>query len=179
MARGSGGGPKSEDGKQVTRGNSLQHGLWSKDVVIPQLEDEREWQALVDGMMAERQPVGVEETEIVQELAFLHWRRRRIRRAENAEILKGIMDMPGMYEPTKRLRGEAVRGDTPEDAAEFDREAERRLVPSEQRMDRIIRYEAHTTRQIEKVDAELRRRQEARMQEEPGKVWVEVRTGEE
>jgi hypothetical protein len=116
---------------------------------------------------------------MVHELAFLHWRRRRVRRAENAEILKGIVDMPSMYEPTARLRGEEIRGDTPAKAAEFQREAERRLLPSEQRMDRIIRYEAHTTRQIEKVEAELRRRQEARRQEEPGRVWVEVREVEE
>lgn len=179
MTRGSGGGPRSDKGKEIAKGNSLRHGLWSRELVIPHVEVEGEWRALLDGVIAEYEPVGTTELEIVVEIAFQMWTRRRIRRAANAEIQRSIQEMPAMYEPSARVRGEAIKGDTPEDAAEFRREAERRLVPDERVLNRVIRYQAHTTRQIEKLEAELRRRQEARRQEEPGTQWVEVRKAEE
>lgn len=149
--------------------------MWARQLVIPQLEDEGEWQSLLDGVIAEYAPVGATELEIVVEIASQMWTRRRIRRAANAEIQRSIQEMPAMYEPSARLRGEAIKGDTPEDAAEFQREADRRLVPDERVLDRVIRYQAHTTRQIEKLTAELRTLQAARQDEETGKTWIEVR----
>ncbi len=179
VARGSNGGPKSDKGKAITRRNSLRHGLWAKQLVIPQLESEGDWLALLNGLTEDYQPEGTAEVETVQEIAFQYWTRRRIRRAIDAEILKGVIDMPAGYEPSARLRGERIAGETAAEAAEFQREAERRLVPNERVMERVIRYQAHTTRQIEKLEAELRRRQEARRQEKPGTQWVEVRRAEE
>lgn len=179
MGQGSGGGPKSRKGKEIASSNSLRHGLWSQQPVIPQIEDEGEWQALMDGVMRDHRPVGATEMEIVQEMAFQLWTRRRIRRAANAEILKSVLDMPSMYRSSARLVGQEIEGDTAADAAEFQREAERRLVPDERVLDRVIRYQAHTTRQIEKLERELRARQEARMQEEPGTQWIQVREAKE
>lgn len=175
MTRGRGGGPKSEHGKAMASRNGLRDGITSRQAVIPQVESEADWLALLRGLTEDYQPEGTAETEIVQEMAFQYWTRRRIRRAINAEVLAGLMDMPARYEPSARLSGEEIDGDTQAAAAEFRREAERRLAPNERVLERVIRYQAHTTRQIEKLEGELRRRQETRRQEAPGTRWVEVR----
>ena len=117
--------------------------------------------------------------EMLEHIAFQLWVLRRIRRATNAEILKAIYDMPSMYEPSARLNGEAIDGDNEAEAAEFEREAERRLAPNEQAMERLIRYEAHATRTLQKLLAEYRALRDAHREDEPGKTWIEVRKVQE
>lgn len=179
VARGSGGGPKSSKGKAIVRRNPLRNGLRSQQLIIPHVEEERDWKALVTGVANELRPNGAMQGEFIEHIAFQLWVLRRVRRATNAEVLKSLVDMPSMYEPSARLSGRDIRGDTEADAAEFQREAERRLVPSEKAMERSVRYEAHAVRTLQKLLAEYRALPSERTDETPGKTWIEVRKAEE
>ena len=64
-----------------TRFNALQHGLLSRYAVLP-WEDRAEYQALLDALVAEHTPQGPTEEHLVEELAGIIWRKRRLRLAE-------------------------------------------------------------------------------------------------
>jgi hypothetical protein len=71
------------DGYQVTRFNALKHGVLSHDTVLS-WENESEYDALFDALIAEHQPQGPTEEHLVEELAGIMWRKRRLRLAEAA-----------------------------------------------------------------------------------------------
>ncbi len=71
------------------RYNALKHGVLSKLTVLPH-EDASEFEGLVSALIAEHQPSGPTETHLVEELAAIMWRKRRVLLAENAEINNGL-----------------------------------------------------------------------------------------
>jgi hypothetical protein len=83
------GGPKSLCGKNRSKYNALQHGLFSKHVRLPG-ESRAEYGSLLSALIDDYQPIGKLETLEVEYLATLLWRRRRIMQVERAEILKEI-----------------------------------------------------------------------------------------
>jgi hypothetical protein len=66
-----------------TRFNALQHGPLSRYAVLP-WEDRAEYQALLDALVAEHSPQGPTEEHLVEELAGIIWRKRRLRLTEAA-----------------------------------------------------------------------------------------------
>ena len=68
---------------QVTRFNALRHGVLSRYTVLP-WEDEAEYQILLGALVAEHAPEGPTEEHLVEELAGIIWRKRRLRMAEAA-----------------------------------------------------------------------------------------------
>ncbi len=68
---------------EETRFNALHHGVLSRYAVLP-WEDRGEYQALVDALVAEHAPQGPTEEHLVEELAGIIWRKRRLRLAEMA-----------------------------------------------------------------------------------------------
>jgi hypothetical protein len=70
-------------GCEVTRFNALQHGLLSRYTVLP-WENEDEYRALLDALVTEHKPRGPTEEHLVEELAGVIWRKRRLRLAEGA-----------------------------------------------------------------------------------------------
>jgi hypothetical protein len=80
-------GPRTKLGKQRSRYNALKHGIFSK-VLLLDGESETEYQSLVAGLRAARQPRGALEESLVENLAVLMWRKRRLLEAERAEIAK-------------------------------------------------------------------------------------------
>jgi hypothetical protein len=66
-----------------TRFNALLHGLLSRYAVLP-WEDRAEYQSLVDALVAEHLPQGPTEEHLVEELAGIIWRKRRVQLAEAA-----------------------------------------------------------------------------------------------
>jgi hypothetical protein len=75
-------------GYQVTCLNALKHGVLSHDTVLP-WECEREYCALLDALVSEHQPQGPTEEHLVEELAGIIWRKRRLRLAEAAAHHRG------------------------------------------------------------------------------------------
>ena len=69
--------------------NALKHGILSQLVVLPH-EDKGQFDTLLSELCEEYQPVGVTECYLVEELAGIMWRKRRILLAEGASINRGI-----------------------------------------------------------------------------------------
>jgi hypothetical protein len=77
------------EGYDVTRFNALRHGVLSRFTVLP-WEDADEYQALVVALVAEHSPQGPTEEHLVEELAGILWRKRRLRLAETAAFRRGL-----------------------------------------------------------------------------------------
>lgn len=76
-------------GTEVTRFNALRHGLLSRYTVLP-WEDVGEYEALLAALAAEHRPQGPTEEHLVEELAGILWRKRRLRLAEAAAHRCGL-----------------------------------------------------------------------------------------
>ncbi len=79
------GEPRTPQGKENSKYNSLKHGIFSK-VVLLKDEPRVEYRALLKGLREHFQPVGTPEEVLVEKLAMLLWRHRRLVAAERAEI---------------------------------------------------------------------------------------------
>jgi hypothetical protein len=88
---------------EETRFSALHHGVLSRHAVLP-WEDRAEYQTLLDALVAEHMPQGLTEEHLVEELAGVIWRKRRLQLAEAA-----------VYR--ERLRKEAANTFNPEQIA--------------------------------------------------------------
>lgn len=73
----------------AVRYNALKHGILSKHVVLPH-EDKNEFDDLLDSLVSEHQPNGATEVHLIEELAGIMWRKRRVLLAEGAKINQGL-----------------------------------------------------------------------------------------
>jgi len=65
-------------GTELSRFNALRHGALSRYTVLP-WEDGAEYAAIVAALTAEHNPQGPTEEHLVEELAGIIWRKRRLR----------------------------------------------------------------------------------------------------
>ncbi|MFU0841006.1 MAG: hypothetical protein ACFWTZ_00040 [Burkholderia sp.] len=79
----------TEGSYALTRFNSVKHGLRSEAAVLPH-ESAEDYASLQQELMDEYQPQGITEKALVQELAATIWRKRRVLRAEAAQVNMGI-----------------------------------------------------------------------------------------
>ncbi len=122
-------------GSELTRFNALRHGVLSRYTVLP-WEDADEYGALVASLVAEHRPQGPTEEHLVEELAGVLWRKRRLRLAGGAAHRRALESAFSSYRDTAKAAlahitkadesvdvGEAVRI-TPADAEEEIRDLE-------------------------------------------------------
>ena len=81
--------PATSSGTALTRFNALRHGVLSRYTLLP-WEDEGEYQDLLSALVSEHQPSGPTEEHLVEELAGILWRKRRLRMAEGAALRRGL-----------------------------------------------------------------------------------------
>src|SRR5215208_6361433 len=74
---------------EVTRFNAFKHGVLSHDTVLP-WENESEYCTLLAALVSEHRPQGPTEAHLVEELAGVIWRKRRMRLAEAAAHRRGL-----------------------------------------------------------------------------------------
>ena len=92
---------------EVTRFNALQHGILSRHAVLP-WEDRSEYQTLLDALMREHAPQGPTEGHLVEELAGVIWRKRRLQLAEAAIYREKLRkDATSTYDP-EQIAGAAL-----------------------------------------------------------------------
>jgi hypothetical protein len=92
---------------EATRFNAMAHGVLSRYAVLP-WEDRNEYVALVDALVAEHSPQGLTEEHLVEELAGIIWRKRRLRLAEAAIYRERLRkDASSTYEP-EQIAGAAL-----------------------------------------------------------------------
>ena len=78
-------GPRSDEGKAVSRQNALKHGVLSENVATER-EDPKKYDALLNHLLAEHEPETATETLLVERLANLFWRERRLAYAEKLAL---------------------------------------------------------------------------------------------
>jgi hypothetical protein len=78
-------GPRTELGKERSKRNARTHGIFS-NVAVLESESQAEFDALLNGLRKDFQPVGTLEDGLVEVLADTWWHRRRLLIAERAEI---------------------------------------------------------------------------------------------
>ena len=89
------------DGTKITRFNALRHGVLSRYTVLP-WEDADEYGTLLASPVAEHQPQGPTEEHLVEELAGVLWRKRRLRLAEAAAHRRGLENSFSQYRETAK-----------------------------------------------------------------------------
>ena len=81
-------GPRTELGKQRASLNATKHGIFSR-VSVLKGESRAAYESLLEGLWESLQPVGRLEETLVEKLATILWRHRRLIMAEAADIRKG------------------------------------------------------------------------------------------
>ena len=103
------------DDKALVRFNATKHGVLSRHVVLP-WEDGEEYGALLATFRQEHAPQGPTEEHLVEELAGIVWRKRRLRLAEAAAHRQGLYETMDKYSKTARValahlhKGEGTQG---------------------------------------------------------------------
>jgi hypothetical protein len=111
-------GPKTPQSKVRIRHNATQFGIHSADPVIPGIESLNEWRVHREGVIASLAPVGALEMKLAERVALLLWRLNRVIAYEQAEY------------------------------ARANRGHEDFRLPVGNELDKIMRYEAHLSRQL-------------------------------
>ena len=147
-------GPKTQEGKAVVRLNAVRHGVLSTTPVIPHLENDEDWERHRSGVVYSLDPQGYVEEELAERIASLLWRLRRVVRFEQESITKErkvAETRPFAYEKSP-------------------------LLPSEQTLEKVIRYEAHLHRQFVQTLHELEALQKRRLGEQAPLARLDVQT---
>ena len=120
---------------QAVRFNAMKHGILSRLVVLAH-EDHAEFADLLAALMDEHRPTGMTERHLIEELATIIWRKRRVLLAEGAKInegLKSAVNSPKSVIPSAAPFQGGLTGEnadlrelldaTPEEIAERQRDA--------------------------------------------------------
>jgi hypothetical protein len=81
-------GPRTAAGKRRSRGNALRHGFYARDILLPN-ENTSDFARLVRELGDHYRPEDVIEDHLILGIASGIWRKRRMLRAEAAEIARG------------------------------------------------------------------------------------------
>ena len=74
---------------EPVRFNAMKHGILSRLVVLAH-EDHAEFEDLLAALIDEHRPAGMTERHLIEELAAIIWRKRRVLLAEGAKINEGL-----------------------------------------------------------------------------------------
>ena len=93
--------PKLHGGYVASRFNAVRHGVLSVHTVLP-WEDIAEYESLLGALVEEHAPHGATEEHLVEEIAGVIWRKRRLRLAEAASYQRGLEATAGPFSDTLR-----------------------------------------------------------------------------
>jgi hypothetical protein len=81
-------GPRTGSGKAIASRNAIRHGIFSNAALLKS-ESRSEYESLLEGLREYFKPVGMFEEILVEKLAILIWRYRRLIITEKTEIESG------------------------------------------------------------------------------------------
>src|SRR5271170_3339321 len=160
-------GPRTAQGKSWSRRNALKHGILASQAVISTIEGRAErklFEATVEGLAQDFQPVGAYEQLLVQEIAACFWRKRRLLMFENraafdaielpaaAIVERGLSQVFPWKEPLYAQNGQMTTAEQIYQQAGLDSVT----LPNEKDTMRVIRYEAAINRTRERAVKSLR-----------------------
>ena len=79
---------------EIVRFNALKHGILSRYTVLSH-ENHADYESLVNSLMDEHLPAGATEQHLVEELASVIWRKRRVLQAEGFPRMRITLDVAG------------------------------------------------------------------------------------
>ncbi|MBV8894164.1 MAG: hypothetical protein JO266_19700 [Acidobacteria bacterium] len=106
--------PQRNGNYELTRYNALRHGILSRHTVLP-WEDGKQYRVLLEALVAEHNPQGPTEEHLVEELAGVIWRKRRLRLGENAAHHHALRRASDPYQDTAEAALINVAGDVETD----------------------------------------------------------------
>ncbi|MGH9197596.1 MAG: hypothetical protein ACRD1T_17865 [Acidimicrobiia bacterium] len=148
--KGQGGGPKTVRGRAAVRHNAVKHGLRSDDPVVTAHESPGDWKRHRDATIKSLAVEGHLETELAERIALLLWRLKRVARYETDMTNQYIQDIPDDMATAARYAKGALNIPTEESITleKIGNLIDRRLLPSGEILERVMRYEAHLHRQL-------------------------------
>ena len=142
-----GGGPKTPEGKAAVRRNPIKHAVLAQTPVIPLVEREEDWRRLRDGVFEYFQVEGAMEEALADRIAGIIWRLYRVVRFESESINRYLHDVPKDWRLSERLSRRESRTEVTEEAvAEMDAMLMARLLPGEETLEKVMRYETRLHR---------------------------------
>ena len=141
-------GPKTEEGKAITRLNATKSGIYSVTPVVPAFERERDWRAHHAEVFADLQPEGYMQEIIAERIAIKSWRLRRLVRYEREQIRNRQRTIPENLALVSMMHGRKVRDDEEESIKLIDRWAMDALIPGEKELAILMRWEGRLTREL-------------------------------
>ncbi len=142
-----GGGPSTPQGKQRARHNATKHGIFAQTPVIPGVESAEQWDLLRRDVLDWFQLEGEFAVALGERVAMLLWRLKRVARMETEDVRHYQADVPDDWASSMRLAGLPVPDrKTREQVEEMRRMMMARLLPGEETMEKILRYESRMHR---------------------------------
>jgi len=142
-------GPKTPAGKARSSRNAVRHGIRSEVAVIDQVEDPKDWERHRDGILQSLQPESHLEKVLAEHIAWALWKLFRV------AYYQAIHTRHSIDSAEKDLRiaaayreGTLAAGIYPEVEEDRVKRAElMRILPDDDTLNKITRYEAHLHRQ--------------------------------
>ena len=154
-------GPKTEEGKAVVSQNAVKHGIFAESVIKG--ENEADYEAFHDQLLAELVPVGTMETMLAERVVNLWWRLRRAERMQNEAIDEMIeCDVTNPSARRRRERHYYDEGIRPGDPRfDLDHLPLGRITTIDwsncRVLDRMLMYERRIENSVIKITKELKR----------------------
>jgi hypothetical protein len=150
-------GPTTARGREAVRRNAVKHGLRSDDPVVTAHESPADWKRHRDAIIESLSVEGHLETELADRVALLLWRLKRVARYETDMTNQYIQNIPDDMVMAATYAKGALNIPT-EEAITLEKVGnliDRRLLPSGEILERVMRYEAHLHRQLIQTLREL------------------------
>ena len=142
-----GGGPKTPEGKAAVRMNPIKHAVLAQTPVVPLVEREEDWRRLRDGVFEYFRVEGAMEEALADRIAGIIWRLYRVVRFESESISRYLHEVPKDWRLSERLsRRETPRELTEEMVEKMDAMLMARLLPGEETLEKVMRYETRLHR---------------------------------
>ena len=162
-------GPRTPEGKSIAAMNSCQHGLRSADPVGPG-EDPAVYRAFALELIAELNPIGMQQRLIAERLAQMHWKLQRIPAVEGATLQYGKVRL---QEESSRRNLRPPLGITAAQLIACDMDTMLKLQNYELRLQRAI---AQAMRELKQLQAEAAAEREAEEETPPAPASTETTT---
>ena len=142
-------GPRTPEGKQRSRRNATRHGVLANTPVLPLVENEQDWQRLRQDVLDWFGLEGEFQESLGERVAMLIWRLKRAARMETEAVRHYQQDVPEDWRASMRMAGLPIPDrETRERVEEEYRMLMARLLPGDDMMDKVLRYESKLHRYL-------------------------------
>ena len=150
-------GPRTKRGKAIASRNAFKHGITADCVVVAEMEDRADWEAVRKGVRETINPENYIEEMLAERLALNLWKRRRIDVYQAAATRRWVDDAYSHLQTVDALRrGTLSKGEFTEPGEnELHIEQGVRLLAMTDELQKVMRYEAHLHRETLQLLHEL------------------------